>query len=102
MLESAVEQSVDGIAVSELNGNISFVNQAWAEMHGYEPEEISRMNMDNFYTDEQLKNELSSFKKNTVEKNAEFIKNCNEIGITTWCKSLEEQSCRKIREVWGR
>ena len=27
-------------------------------------------------------------KKNTVEKNAEFIKNCNEIGIKTWCNMM--------------
>ena len=39
-------------------------------MHGYGPEEISGMNMDSFYTDEQLQNELSSFKKNIVEKGA--------------------------------
>ncbi len=71
MLESAVEQSVDGIAVSELNGNISFANQAWAEMHGYGPEEISGMNMDSFHTDEQLQNELASFKKVIIDKGAQ-------------------------------
>jgi radical SAM superfamily enzyme YgiQ (UPF0313 family) len=27
-------------------------------------------------------------KKNTVEKNAEFIKACNEIGIKTWCNMM--------------
>jgi radical SAM superfamily enzyme YgiQ (UPF0313 family) len=27
-------------------------------------------------------------KKNTVEKNAEFIKNCNELGIKTWCNMM--------------
>ncbi|MBW1893440.1 MAG: PAS domain S-box protein [Deltaproteobacteria bacterium] len=70
MLESAVEQSIDGIAVSELNGNIGFANQAWAEMHGYGPEEISGMNMDSFHTDEQLRNELTTFKKFIVAKGA--------------------------------
>jgi len=70
MLESAVEQSVDGIAVSELDGSIRFANQAWAEMHGYGPDEIAGMNMDLFYTDEQLQGEFTRFKKHVVKKGA--------------------------------
>lgn len=35
MLENAVKQSIDGIAVTDLSGNIRFVNRAWEHMHGY-------------------------------------------------------------------
>ena len=70
MLESAVEQSVDGIAVSELNGDIRFANQAWADMHGYAADEIAGMNMDSFYSDEQLSGEYELFKDHVVEKGA--------------------------------
>lgn len=40
MLENAVKQSIDGIAVTDMNGNISFVNQAWERMHGYAANEL--------------------------------------------------------------
>lgn len=70
MLESAVEQSVDGIAVSEINGEIRFANQAWAEMHGYSTEEIASMNMDSFHTEEQIQNELIPFIHVVMEKGA--------------------------------
>lgn len=36
MLEKAVEQSPDGIAVTDITGVLQFANQAWARMHGYE------------------------------------------------------------------
>lgn len=49
MLEKAVEQSVDGIAVTDLFGNIVFVNFAWAVMHGYEEEEIKGKNIQFFF-----------------------------------------------------
>jgi len=40
-LSSAVEQTAEGIAVSDLKGNLLFVNDAFATMHGYSPEELA-------------------------------------------------------------
>ncbi len=40
LLSSAVEQSTEGIAVTDLNGIFLFVNQALAEMHGYTQNEL--------------------------------------------------------------
>ncbi|MDY6822772.1 MAG: ATP-binding protein [Thermodesulfobacteriota bacterium] len=40
MLENAVKQSIDGIAVTDLSGNIRFVNRAWENMHGYAANEL--------------------------------------------------------------
>ncbi|WP_143339729.1 EAL domain-containing protein [Ectothiorhodospira magna] len=51
---SAVEQSDDGIALTELSGKIRFINQAWARMHGYEPGELNGAGLDTFHTPEQM------------------------------------------------
>ncbi len=39
-LEQAVEQSIDGIAITELDGNLLYANRAWAQMHGYQKKEL--------------------------------------------------------------
>lgn len=39
-LTSAVEQSIDGIAISDLELKLIYVNNAFAEMHGYSPHEM--------------------------------------------------------------
>ncbi len=39
-LISAVEQSIDGIAVGDLEPKLLYVNDAFARMHGYTPEEM--------------------------------------------------------------
>ena len=40
LVSLAVDQSSEGIAVSGLDGNLQYLNNAFAEMHGYSPEEI--------------------------------------------------------------
>ncbi|MBU0716697.1 MAG: PAS domain S-box protein, partial [Planctomycetes bacterium] len=54
LLSSAVEQSTEGIAVSDMDGNLLFVNDAFARMHGYGPEEILNHPLSIFHTPEQL------------------------------------------------
>ena len=39
-LSSAVEQSIDGVAISDLEAKLTYVNCAFARMHGYSPEEM--------------------------------------------------------------
>src|SRR4030042_6564045 len=39
-LSSAVEQSIDGIAISDLDTRLLYVNNSYARMHGYRPEEM--------------------------------------------------------------
>lgn len=53
MLESAVEQSVDGIAVFDLEGYLHFGNQAWANMHGYTIDEIQGKHLSFFLDSEE-------------------------------------------------
>lgn len=54
MLERAVEQSIDGIAVADLKGNMQFINEAWARMHGYEVFELLGYDLTIFHTPEQM------------------------------------------------
>ena len=52
--EAAVEQSLDGIALADMNGNILFVNKAWADMHGCSVHEHIGRHFGVFHTREQL------------------------------------------------
>ena len=54
LLSSAVEQSTEGVAISDLGGNLLFVNNAFATMHGYTPEEIAGKHLSIFHTHEQM------------------------------------------------
>jgi PAS domain S-box-containing protein len=54
LLSSIVRQSAEGIALADLDGNLQYVNNAFAEMHGYTPEELIGKNLTIFHTPEQL------------------------------------------------
>lgn len=53
-----VEQSLDGMAVANLDGFVQFVNPAWAAMHGYAPDELIGQHLSIFHTKEQLLHEV--------------------------------------------
>ncbi|MCG2794389.1 MAG: PAS domain S-box protein, partial [Actinomycetia bacterium] len=59
-LGMAVEQSIDGIAIADLEGYIQYVNRAWAIMHRRKPEEFIGRHV-GFFHDEQLKGEVRLF-----------------------------------------
>ncbi|MGW8320606.1 MAG: hybrid sensor histidine kinase/response regulator [Thermodesulfobacteriota bacterium] len=50
----AAEQSIEGIAIVDLEGNLLFLNSAFANMHGYDPEELIGKNLSIFHTPEQM------------------------------------------------
>jgi len=58
MLQMAVEQSIDGIAVFNLLGNIEYVNNAWAKMHGYQSSSLQNKPISYFHTKEQMNDEI--------------------------------------------
>jgi PAS domain S-box-containing protein len=58
MLQMAVEQSIDGIAVFNLLGNIEFVNNAWAKMHGYTQTSLLNKTISYFHTKDQMNEEI--------------------------------------------
>lgn len=66
-LGMAVEQSVDGIAFSDMAGNIRFVNQAWSKAHGYSADELSGKHLSVFHTREQLEKSVIPFNRQMIE-----------------------------------
>jgi PAS domain S-box-containing protein len=49
-LSSAVEQSIDGVAISDVEARLLYVNDSYARMHGYAPEEMRGMKVADLYT----------------------------------------------------
>lgn len=67
LLGHAVEQSMDGMAIADMQGKITFVNHAWAKMHGYDIESLLDKDLSAFHTKEQLENEVLVFNENVIE-----------------------------------
>jgi len=61
MLEQAVEQSSDGIAVIDMTGHLQFLNQAWARMHGYEVFDVLGHHLSLFHSNEQMREQVIPF-----------------------------------------
>lgn len=53
-LSTAVEQSIDGIAIGDLEPKLIYVNSAFARMHGYTPEDMVGMPITNLHNKEQM------------------------------------------------
>jgi PAS domain S-box-containing protein len=66
-LQSAVEQTGDGIALADLNGNVIYANPAWAEIHGYTVDDIQGKHLSIFHTQEQLEQEVIPFNNKVME-----------------------------------
>lgn len=54
MLLMGIEQASEGIAISDLEGNLDYLNKAFAEKHGYTKEELLGQNLEILHTNEQL------------------------------------------------
>jgi len=68
-LSSVVEQSFDGMAIANLKGNLLFVNDAWASMHGYnKAEELTGKHLSIFHNKKQLTNDVEPFNRLVMEK----------------------------------
>ena len=57
-LSLATQQTSDGVALADLEGNMQFVNPAWAHMHGYEPAELIGQHFSILHTPEQMELEV--------------------------------------------
>ena len=67
-LSSVVEQSADGMAIANLEGNLLFVNNSWVSMHGYKKaEELHGQNLSIFHNEEQLKDDVEPFNRKVNE-----------------------------------
>ncbi|HIE31889.1 MAG TPA: PAS domain S-box protein [Methanosarcinales archaeon] len=55
LLSSVMEQSREGMAVADLDGNIIFLNDSWVRMHGYESQgELIGEHLSIFHNEEQM------------------------------------------------
>ena len=70
MLERAVEQSIDGIAMADMDGIIQFCNRAWAKMHGYHIYELLGKHLSIFHTREQLDRDVVPFNEQVKKTGA--------------------------------
>jgi PAS domain S-box-containing protein len=67
-LSSVVEQSSEGMAVANLAGDLLFVNEAWARMHGYvDPGALIGRNLAVFHNEEQLETVVAPFNQQVKE-----------------------------------
>ncbi|MBI5220013.1 MAG: PAS domain S-box protein [Bacteroidia bacterium] len=66
MLESAINQSMDGIAITDMEGRLGYVNAAWAKMHGYTIPELIEKKINVCHTQEQLIRDVTPFNKQVI------------------------------------
>ncbi len=67
-LKTAIEQSMDGIAVALIDGTIVFINDAWAKMHDYSVDELKEKNLEKFHRKSQLISEVYPFRKKVLQE----------------------------------
>jgi PAS domain S-box-containing protein len=65
-LRAAIDHAHDGIAIADMEGLLQFSNLAWAQMHGYTPEELVGRPLSIGHTKEQLENDVIPFQKNVL------------------------------------
>lgn len=54
LLSEAVQQTSEGIALTDLQGNVTFLNRAFAELHGVTPEDVIGKHLSVFHLPEQM------------------------------------------------
>lgn len=59
--KTAVEQALDGIAIADMDGQIRFVNAAWADMHGRERASLIGQPLSMFHDLSQLNDAVQPF-----------------------------------------
>jgi len=70
LLSAAVEQSTEGIAVVDLEGNLLFLNQAFASLHGYTAEELAGQHLEVFHILDQMPSVEQA--NRTIQEQGEF------------------------------
>ncbi|MCP4216762.1 MAG: response regulator [bacterium] len=62
-LTLAMEQSIDGVAVTDMDGNIRFVNESWARMHGYDVDTILEKKISLFHAKQEDNGAIPFYEK---------------------------------------
>jgi rsbT co-antagonist protein RsbR len=69
-LARAVEQATDGIAIADMEGNLEFVNTAWAAMHGYTQDELTGKHIFAFLSEQALQQVQPEYEQREQETEA--------------------------------
>jgi len=70
LLSSIIKQSSEGVALVDLEGNIEYINDAFAHIHGYQAGELVGKNLSIFHTEDQMPAVLAANEQ--IRKNGEF------------------------------
>ena len=54
LLSTAIEQTTEGVAVSNMDGDLLFVNNAFANMHGYDSKNVIGKHVSSFQAKDQI------------------------------------------------
>jgi len=82
LLNQAIEQSIDGIGITDLDGNIIFINQSCLNLHGKTQEQVIGQPMADLHTPEQMQNDMIPlFEKTLSEGHASTEVSCGPDGI---------------------
>jgi PAS domain S-box-containing protein len=66
IFKAIADNAVYGKAIADLKGNIIYINQFFANIHGYTPEELSGQNLSLFHNQKQLE-EVGSLNENMIK-----------------------------------
>lgn len=86
--DMAVEKTNEGILITDLNGSVLFLNEAWCGMHGYKSrDELIRKHLNLFHTKEQMKTNVIPLLEKTkqcgqVEDTIEHVKSNRTVFAT--------------------
>jgi len=65
-LAEIIGQIGDGVAVAAFDGTITYVNDAWAEMHGYRREELEGKHLSLFHSEHQMTEDVLPFNEQVM------------------------------------
>lgn len=57
-MEATVQQAMDGVAITDMEGKFTYVNESWAKMHGLEVKDCIGSGFSLFHTKRQLQDEV--------------------------------------------
>ncbi len=66
--KTAIDQSVDGIVVVDMDGIVQFANHAWARMHGYSVAEIEGQHVRMCHTSDQWDKEVLKLNESVLKR----------------------------------
>jgi len=82
-LKAVFDNANFGAAIADTDGNISYINEYFADSHGYRPDELIGQNLSIFHTEEQMEQVTKSIRKllNTGQISAEEVWHTHRNGM---------------------